>query len=126
MFRDRLNPFDRYDDIDFKYRYSFIKDTVNNIIDMLLGLAANINRPTNISPVIQVTIALRFFARVLFRELWETLQGISVTSACNIIHRVSRALALRMRRYIRFSNPNALAEHVYQSGISFPVVSPTS
>ncbi len=111
VFRDRLNPFDRYDDIDFKYRYRFSKDTVNNIIDMLEDeLRSNIHRPTNISPVIQVTIALRFYCTGSFQRVVGDMQGISVTSACNIIHRVSRALALRRRRYIQFPNPNALAE----------------
>jgi hypothetical protein len=33
--RDHLNPFDRYDDIDFKYRYRFTKELVNNLINLL-------------------------------------------------------------------------------------------
>ena len=63
VYRDRQNTFDRYDDWDFKRRFRFSRAHSEHILIDLLedSLRHYNNKPTNISPVIQVTIGLRFF-----------------------------------------------------------------
>ena len=62
-----------------------------------LDLSHHNNKPTNNSPVIQVTIALYVsFALVHLRVVGD-LQGISVAASWQVIHRVARARASKRR-----------------------------
>ena len=61
IFWERNNPFDNYDNKQFKIRYRFNKVTTRNIIDMLYNnLQRATKRSAALSPEIQVRILNRY------------------------------------------------------------------
>ncbi len=94
VFRDHINPLDRYDDTDFKARYRLSRQAVIDVIDMLEDdLATHSNCHTTVSPAIRVLVTLRCYATGSYQRTSGDLHGISASATCNIIHQVSRALA---------------------------------
>ena len=63
LFRDRLNPLDKYDSVEIKKLFRFEMPNINQIVD---DLRLHIMHPTSrnkvLSPLHQVCIVLRFFA----------------------------------------------------------------
>ena len=107
VFRDRMNAFDAYDDVDFKFRYRFHKETVRSLIDELYGDLDNVYvKPTDVDPCIQVLIALRFYANGSHQRTIGDLHGVSISTANRVINRVSRKIAQRKRFYITFPQPH--------------------
>ena len=61
--RDRSNPFEMYNDEEFRARYRFTKQTTVGIIDMLEGdLRRDTQRNAALPAMLQVLTALRFYA----------------------------------------------------------------
>lgn len=62
--RDAENPLEHYDNEEFRKRFRFSKDAVLNVLFPLLfiGQHTNNNRGLPIPPIIQLLIALRFYA----------------------------------------------------------------
>lgn len=61
--RDATNPLEYYDDVAFTRRFRFTKDTVVIVLVPLLNLTQNVNnRGLPIPPLLQLLIALRFYA----------------------------------------------------------------
>lgn len=103
IFRDRINPLDKYDDVDFKYRYRFSRDVVLDLIDEFKDdIEGAFFRNTDISPTFQILLALRFFATGSFQRTAGDLHGVSIATAHRIIHRVARVIAMRKNRYVNF------------------------
>lgn len=68
-FRDYQNPFEFYNDKEFKRRFRFSKNSVMFGILPLIeeGLARINNRGLPISPIIQLLICLRFYSTASFQ-----------------------------------------------------------
>ena len=81
VYLDCLHPFNRYDDWVFKLRLRFSKGTFDRFIRE--SWRHQNNKPTNIRPIIQVTIALRFYY-TCSRDRVGDLQGISVPNDDNM------------------------------------------
>ena len=62
IFRDRINPLDSYDDIDFQKRYRLSRQTTLHVIDILQDDIAPAFGNRSIPSQLQVLIALRFYA----------------------------------------------------------------
>lgn len=67
--RDGQNPFEFYNEWEFKRRFRFTKESVMFRILPLIeeGLAKNNNRGLPISPVLQLLICLRFYSTASFQ-----------------------------------------------------------
>lgn len=67
--RDGINPFEYYNDDEFKRRYRFDKDSVRfGILPQIEeGLARANNRGLPIPPVMQLLICLRYYATASFQ-----------------------------------------------------------
>lgn len=67
--RDKENPFEFFNEREFKKRFRFSKDSVIHGILPLVeeGLAKINNRGLPISPVLQLLICLRFYATASFQ-----------------------------------------------------------
>lgn len=62
--RDAANPFEFYDNHQFKTRYRFSKEIIRDVLLPLVGdnLVKLSKRGLPISPILQLLIALRFYA----------------------------------------------------------------
>jgi len=67
--RDFVNPFEFFNEKEFKRRFRFSKNIVRNLLlpRILHGLEKNILRGLPVDPAIQLLIALRFYATGCFQ-----------------------------------------------------------
>ncbi|XP_041465700.1 putative nuclease HARBI1 [Lytechinus variegatus] len=100
---DRKNPFELYDDRDFKMRYRFTKHTALYLINILEeDLSRNTDRNNPLPVVVQVMTALRFYAVGSFQIMHGDEASISQPSVSRVIKKVSEAIARRKREFMRF------------------------
>lgn len=73
--RDAHNPFEYYNEVEFKRRYRFSKDVVQHglLPKVEVGLAKVNNRGLPIPPVMQLLIGLRFYATASFQVSRKTI-----------------------------------------------------
>ena len=94
--RDRTNPFETYTDEEFKRRFRFEKRTVELLLELISSDLEHSSAKNNvIPPVLQLSVALRFYAIGHFQTTDGDLIGISQPSVCRIIERVSLSIASR-------------------------------
>ena len=103
VLRDRNNPFEFYNEEEFESRYRIRKETAQALLQLLSTDLNHVSSKNNcIPPILQLAVALRFFATGHFQTTDGDLVGVSQPSVCRIIHRVSAAIARRRRRFIKF------------------------
>ncbi|CAG9128856.1 unnamed protein product [Plutella xylostella] len=107
VYRRRKDPF-TLDDIEFKKRYRFNKDTVRRITHLVRHEITRGPRGLAVSPELQVLTALRCWARNEVQDDSGELHGISQATVCRICARVARALARLSDQFIAM--PNTLQE----------------
>lgn len=95
VFRDRSNPFDMYDERDFKLRFRLGKDTV---MDILREIGPQLEHVTHrnmaISAMMQVLITLRFFATGAFQMVIGDLFNVHKSTICRVLKRVTHHIAV--------------------------------
>ena len=112
LFRDRTNPFEMYSEEEFKQRFRFKKQTVHLLLHVISSdLEHGLPNSNNfIPPILQIAVALRFYATGHFQITDGDLIGISQPSVCRIIERVSRAIAKRKAQFIKFPTAGSLQD----------------
>lgn len=64
VFRDRIDAFEIFDDIEFQNRYRLSKQSVRFVIGLIEErLFSQAGHVKDVSPTLQVLIALRFYAK---------------------------------------------------------------
>ncbi|XP_018572749.1 putative nuclease HARBI1 [Anoplophora glabripennis] len=124
LYRKRVDCFEKYDDLNFFQRFRLRKTTV---LSLLQEIEDVIKLPTQrggcITPMQQLLLTLRFYASGNMQIAVADFLGVSTSSACRIIKRVSRALASLRAQYIKMYSDNRemerSAEKFYQIA-SFP------
>ena len=112
VIRDHTNPFEMFSEEEFKQRFCFKKQTVHLLLHVILsdlehGLPNNNNF---ISTILQIAVALRFYATGHFQITDDDLIGILQPSVCRIIERVSQAIAKRKSQFIKFPTADSLQD----------------
>ncbi|KAB0798890.1 hypothetical protein PPYR_06770 [Photinus pyralis] len=99
--RDRNNPFQIYDDIDFKMRYRFSKPIVQNLLHMFGHLIEpKTKRNKSIDGLTQLLITLRFYATGTYQRVIGDHINVNQSTACRVINRVTRHLARQRPNFI--------------------------
>lgn len=134
VYKERRNYFDILDDVEFFNRFRLTKQTVENILQQINH---SIRLPTNryvqylciyifyiyinknfrggcISPMHQLLLTLRFYALGDMQIAVADFIGISKTSACRIISKVSRAIASLNPQYIKMPTTREEMERTAQ------------
>ena len=103
VFRDRLNPMDDYSDKRMHKYYRFTRNGVMRVIDMLVPHLQNQTaRSHAIDPRLQVFVALRFYATGDFYSSVSAHHGISDSSVCRIVNRVTDVLVGMKEEYVKW------------------------
>lgn len=111
IFRDRNNPLEMYDNIDFQRKYRFSKEGFHFILDLLYNnLKFQTQRSHAITPEIQLAVAFRYYATGTFQSMVGDHANISSSSVCRIIKRVSHYIALLRQHFIVMPQGNELME----------------
>ncbi len=93
VFRDRSNPLETHDDKAMHKYYRFTRQGIMNIIDLLEPhLQPSTTRSHAIDGRLQIFIALNYYATSDFYSSVRKEHGISISSVCRIVHRVSEVL----------------------------------
>ncbi len=103
VYRDRLNPFENYDNEEFIKRYRFTKQTTQDIIELISDqLQSDTQRNKAIPPFLQVLTALQFYATGTFQQTVGDTINLSQPSVCRIVKQVSIAIASQSRDIIKY------------------------
>ena len=101
--RDRMNPFDVFDEEGFKRRFHLAKRTVIFVFELIKNnLTSPIRRGAAIPPMHQLLVVLSFFATGSFQiPVGDNLMVCQATVS-NLVKKVSRAIANLSRRFIKY------------------------
>jgi hypothetical protein len=104
--RDRENPFELHDDVEFKKRFRLNKTTLMNLVH-LIGDATEprTRRNKSLDARAQILVTLRFYATGGFLELIGDYMHIHKSNICRIIRRVTSQIARLSRQYIKMVDP---------------------
>ena len=104
IFRDRIHPLDKFDDVEIRKKFRFNRETILRITDELDESIRHPNRLGALPPVLQVLLTLRFYACGTFQDVCAELINVSQPTACRTIDRVTKALAQHTHHWIHFPN----------------------
>ena len=103
--RDRQNPLEWYNAVEFKLRYHLYKDTALYIVDLIQrDLSHPIRRGVHVPPVVKFLAVLRFYATGGFQISNADIHQISQPTICNLVRRVSIAIAKLRSHFIKYPN----------------------
>ena len=105
--RDRNNPFTDLNDEQFHERFRLTKASTLLLltqIESTLEYPSDRNHP--LPPILQLAIALRYYATGCFQLVVANLTHVHKSSVCRAIHRVSRAIASLRGKYVNFPHNN--------------------
>ncbi|KAM0729426.1 putative nuclease HARBI1 [Formica fusca] len=103
IFRNRIDPFEIYNDREFRQRYRLSKECVRFVISLVEDRLSSISIRRNIlTPALQVLIALRYYAKGCYQVELGDLHGVSHPTVSKIIASVSRVLAGLLPEFIKF------------------------
>lgn len=101
VFRIRKDPFNTFDDNDFKQRYRLSKATVMDLVHNIGNdLKHKTCRNKSLSPLEQILLTLRFYATGAFQQLVGDDLRIHKSTACRVIQRVTHQIASLSRQHI--------------------------
>ena len=125
IIRDRLNPFELFEDREFIRRFRFTKETVFHLINLLKNVVEpDTKRSYSVPSHLQILITLQFYATGTFQITIGDLIRVHQTTVCRIIKRVSIAIANKRNKFIIFpqgQNINVAMEAFYNLA-QFPQV----
>ncbi|XP_064620735.1 putative nuclease HARBI1 [Lineus longissimus] len=124
-FRQRINPFEDFDDDNFFRKYRFPKPIFTELLDILEpALERNTHRSHVLDSSLQLCTAVRYFAQGGFLPMVGDVHGIGprVTSKC--IHTVAQAICDRMDRFIRWPTVDeiGIAKRQFYERFQFPCI----
>ncbi|MGH0167605.1 UNVERIFIED_CONTAM: hypothetical protein FKN15_053095 [Acipenser sinensis] len=104
VFKDRHNSLENLNNIAVFERLRFHNEDVLTLVEMLKDdLEPATNRSHSIPAIIQVCVAIRFYATGSFLNVVGDFTGIHKSSASRIVHRVSQSLKRKLNHFITFS-----------------------
>ena len=105
VFRDRLNPIDVYNDVEFISRYRVTKFIFVRVEEKVLTFLHRLTiRSHSIPATTQLAVVLQFLATGSFQTVVASSHGISQPSVSRCIRTVSDALCYYATEYIVFPN----------------------
>lgn len=125
----RIDPFQIYDEVEFKRRYRLTKAQVNTVYNLIDGdrtLESLIVRENfTIDGMTKLLVALRFYAVGCFAEPLADMFGISKSSSTAIVTEVSFLISYKLKeRFIGFPNDEMTilnAKSLFYRFDSFPL-----
>ena len=122
IYRDRIDQFDQFSDRELVSRYRFGRADFMWLVGELGADLSTTPRGHNIPPVMQITIALRFFASGSFQEVVGDNVGVTRMTICRCIHRVASALARRTIQWVHFERDASATKRAFMAIANFPNV----
>ena len=100
LFRRRIDPFQKYNDVDFKMQFRFEKNTVLHILEMIgYNLIPATQRNHSIDTRTQLLIALHYYATGSFQMTIGDTFNVNKSTVCRVV-RITRAIAQLKPQFI--------------------------
>ena len=101
---ERFDPLEYYDQNEFLERFGFTKTEIRRLEGLIRHRreAEQVNRGTNITPMEQLLVTMRYLATGCFQRVTADFVGVSTSSANRIIHRVCNIIESSHKEYIKF------------------------
>ncbi|XP_066596948.1 putative nuclease HARBI1 [Prorops nasuta] len=111
--RDRFNPFEFYDENNFKIRYRFAKESIKYGLLPLVEeyLKKPDRRGLPIDPVMQLLITLRYYATNNFQRVSADLVKLQHSTISNVVFRVTNLLSMYLKDYVKFPTSRTNVEN---------------
>lgn len=125
VFRDRLHPFELYDDEGLRRRFRFGVDGLYFITEAIRpDIERRTRRNQALPAVLQVMLALQFFATGNFLITAGDIIGVHVGTASKTVRRVALALEKKLTAFVRWPNRVEVPElqRAFYAMHSFPGV----
>ncbi|XP_019699684.1 putative nuclease HARBI1 [Harpegnathos saltator] len=101
VFRDRIDPFGTLNDIEFRNRHRLSKESVRLCVGLVEErLSSQAGHIKNVSPALQVLIALRFYAKGCYQTELGDLHGVSQPTVSRIVAKVAEAIASHLPHFV--------------------------
>lgn len=102
VFRDRTHPLEEFNDVKVFKKFRFHRQAILDLCDSVQDdLEYVLPRKGSLTPVLQVLLALRFYATGAFQDVVADLIGVSQSTVCRAVQRVTDALIRQAGREIR-------------------------
>lgn len=110
VFRDRTNPLDAFDDVEIKSRYRLTRQLIMDLYDLIgAELEPATMRNHAIPGMIQIFIALRYYATNSYFSLVGDSIGIHKCSVSRIVNRVTRRICRLSNTFIKLPTGDDIA-----------------
>ena len=98
---------DDFTDEELRARYRFRRESILFITNLVAGdISRNTRRNHALPPLLQVLIALRFYASGSFLQVIGDTFGVDKSTVSRVIADVSRALIVKQPRFIKWPSTN--------------------
>lgn len=102
IFRDRTHPLEEFTDTKIFQKFRFRRQEIFDIVDSVSDdLEYVLPRKGSLTPVLQVLLALRFYATGAFQDVVADLIGVSQPTVCRAVSRVTDALLRQASQWIK-------------------------
>lgn len=106
IFRDRTQPLEVFSDTKLFKKFRFHRQAILDLVDSVSDdLEYPLPRTGSLPPVLQVLLALRFYATGSFQDVIADLIGVSQPTVCRTVHRVTEALHRQIGLWIKMPTP---------------------
>lgn len=114
----RLNPMDEYTEEEFRRRYRLSKGSVKQLYQLIgFDLEPLVARDNfTISGLDKILITLRYYATASFFRVSADCYGVSESSVCNIVPKVSEKIAALRNQFIKMPSTDA---EIHQKKVDF-------
>eukprot|EP00745_Piridium_sociabile_P037868 TRINITY_DN69115_c0_g2_i3.p2 TRINITY_DN69115_c0_g2~~TRINITY_DN69115_c0_g2_i3.p2 ORF type:complete len:110 (-),score=7.55 TRINITY_DN69115_c0_g2_i3:1065-1394(-) len=89
IFRDRMNPFDLYDDHELFRKFRFRRQHIWELTNEVEGEIRLQNRGFTLTPLQQVLVTLRYLATSSFQDVCGELVGVDQSTVSRAVSRVT-------------------------------------
>jgi len=101
--RERANPLEFYNNVQFKQRFHIYKETAVFLCNAIASdICYHLRRGPQLPIIVQLLVAVRFYATGSFQIVCGDLQNLCQGAVSRIIKRVSRAICKRRPEFLKY------------------------
>ncbi len=112
-FKERLDPFEIYNDLDFYQRYRFDKASVNYLVATFGEDVDTMSYSCySVKAEMKILITLRFLASNSLQQVVGDCFGLDKSTVCRIVNEVIPVIASKMDDFVQWPNENEKIQQI--------------
>ncbi len=111
IFRERTNPFDVYNDVEFYARFRLIRSVVVDLVNLVRDRLEHLTARNSMVPeLLQVLVALRYYATGSHLRVIGDTFGIHISTTSRIVQNVTSAIIEHLDEHVQMPTVRNIAE----------------